>query len=67
MQCNIIVKLIRDLLWRKVYEYFIEKLQNVFVLKIHDGRGFPGFSNEVYWEIFSRARKVTLVSRLREI
>ena len=40
MQFNSIVKLLRDVLSRKVYEYFIEKLHDLFVLKIHDGREF---------------------------
>ena len=59
------MKLLRDVLSRKVYEYCIEKLQNVFVVKIHDGREFSDFSNEICREIFSRPRKVTLVNRLR--
>ena len=67
MQFNSTVKLLRDVLSRKVYEYFIEKLHNLFVLKIHDGREFSDFSNEVCREIFSRPMKITLVNRLREI
>ena len=69
MQFNSTVKLLRDVLSRKVYEYFIEKLHNLFVLKIHDGQEFSDFSNEVHVcrEIFSRPRKVTLFNRLREI
>ena len=67
MQFNSTVKLLRDILSRKVYEYFIKKLQNVFVLKIHDGWEFSDFSNQVCREIFSRPRKVTLVNILREI
>ena len=64
MQFNNTVKLLKDVLSRKVYEYFIEKLQNLFVLKIHDGREFSDVSNKVCREIFSRPRKVTLVNRL---
>ena len=67
MQFNSTVKLLRDVLSRKVYEYCIEKLQNLFVLRIHDGREFSDFSNKVCREIFSRPRNLTLVNRLREI
>ena len=67
MQFNSTVKLLRDVLSRNVYECFIEKLHNLFVLKIHDGREFSDFSNEVCRETFSSPRKVTLVNGLREI
>ena len=45
MQFNSTVKLLGDVLSRKVYEYCIEKLHNLFVLRIHDGREFSDFSN----------------------
>lgn len=55
-----------NVLSRKIYEYFVKKLQTSYTLQVKDGYNNFNFPVKTVGEIFMRIRNTTLIKKLRE-
>ena len=56
----------RDVQSRKIYEYLIQDLQNLYTLEIKDGQSNLFLSDKEIKEIFNRVKSTTLIRKQRE-
>ena len=57
---------LRDVHSRKIYNFFVNNLQNSYSLQIKDGQSNFGYTEEEIKKIFIRPRSTTLLSKHRE-
>ena len=57
---------LRDVHSKKIYNYFVNNLQNSYSLQIKDGQSNFGYTEEEIKNIFLRPRSTTLIGKHRE-